>query len=660
MNSLMTRLFGFTLLIVSLMGCKENPPEPAHGTLQIKKASAGTKSLSTSSSTSDVLADAVFSIEFLAELDSISAKSSVSIVNDANGVIAPATVSFTNGYKTILISPVDHLDWFTNYKLVVSSQLKGKDGSTFSGVEFPFKTENGKLVINTITINNLDFSSSQIRKDIKFDEVVINITFSDAINTNNINDNFNFYPSANRDIEVSADKKNVIVRTTEPLSYWSKYYFSITSNLQSVDGFELATFSKSFHTSLDSTDKFPIITDNELLDKIQYQTFRYFWDFGHPVSGLARERNSSGDVVTTGGSGFGLMALIVGVERGFITRTEAVDRFSKIVNFLATADRFHGAWPHWMNGATGKVYPFSQNDNGGDLVETSYMAAGLLTLRQYLQTNNETENAIIIKINDLLATIEWSWYQRNNQEVLYWHWSPTAGWAMNMQIKGYNEALITYFMAATSSTFGIDAAVYHNGWAASSYFINGKSFYGYTLPLGFDYGGPMFFAHYTFLGLNPSTLTDMYANYWEQNTHHSLINFEHCKQNPSKHIGYSADCWGLTASDEKDGYSVHEPTNDNGTISPTAAVSSLPYAPEESMRAIRFFYYKLGDKLWGDYGFYDAFNADQAWWADSYLAIDQGPMVVMIENYRTGLIWNLFMSAPETQQAMSTLGFITK
>jgi hypothetical protein len=241
--------------------------------------------------------------------------------------------------------------------------------------------------------------------------------------------------------------------------------------------------------------------------------------------------------------------------------------------------------------------------------------------------------------------------------VLYWHWSPDYDWEMNMQIKGYNEALITYIMAASSSTHSISADVYHQGWALDGEIVNGNDYYGIPLPLGQQYGGPLFFAHYTFMGIDPRNLSDRYASYWEQNRNHTLINRAHCITNPNNYVGYSEECWGLTASDNHEGYSAHSPTNDPGVITPTAAISSIPYTPEESMAAIRFFYYQMGDRLWGEYGFYDAFNVTEEWTADSYLAIDQGPVIVMIENYRTGLIWNLLMSCPEVQAGLSKLGF---
>ena len=253
--------------------------------------------------------------------------------------------------------------------------------------------------------------------------------------------------------------------------------------------------------------------------------------------------------------------------------------------------------------------------------------------------------------------MEWDWFTRGGEEVLYWHWSPEFDWEMNHAIRGHNETLITYVLAASSPTHSIDSSVYHKGYARNGEIVNGVDYYGIKLPLGEELGGPLFFSHYSFLGLDPRNLSDRYANYWEQNVNHSLINRQYCIENPNNFEGYGADCWGLTASDNHQFYGAHSPTNDLGVITPTAAVSSIPYTPEQSLQAIRHFYYELGDRLWGDYGFYDAFNQSQKWWTDSYLAIDQGPIVIMIENYRTGLLWDLFMSAPEVGEGLQKLGF---
>jgi hypothetical protein len=403
------------------------------------------------------------------------------------------------------------------------------------------------------------------------------------------------------------------------------------------------------------------LSDSALLELVQKQTFRYFWDFAHPVSGMARERSNvsygyGDETCTTGGTGFGVMAVIVASERQWITRDTAAKFLLKMVNFLLKANAYHGAFPHWLDGATGKTIPFSRKDDGGDLVETSYLFQGLLCARQYFNADNPVEHELRQRIGWLWEGIEWNWYT-HEQEVLYWHWSPNNGWAMNFPVRGFNECLIMYVLAASGDNYPVTAAVYHRGWAQSNFFINGKTFYGYKLPLGFDYGGPLFFSQYSFLGLDPRGLKDRYADYLEQNTHHTLINHAYCIDNPKKFAGYGENCWGLTASDTYNGYNAFSPTNDEGTITPTAALSAFPYTPEYSMKALKHFYYDLGDKIWGQYGFVDAFNESKNWYAKSYLAIDEGPIVSMIENYRTGLLWKLFMSCPEIQRGLKKLDF---
>ena len=404
------------------------------------------------------------------------------------------------------------------------------------------------------------------------------------------------------------------------------------------------------------------ISDSALLDLVQRQTIKYFWDFAHPVSGMARERSNTSfdygdEVVTTGGTGFGVLALIVGAERKWIPRDSVANHLLKMLKFLYKADSYHGVFPHWMNGATGKTIKFSRKDDGADLVETSYLFEGLLCARAYFNADNNVENEIRGRITSLWNDIEWNWFTKNGQEVLYWHWSPNNGWAMDFPLHGYNETLITYILAASATNYPVSAKVYHRGWAMSNFFYNGKKFFGYTLPLGFNYGGPLFFAHYSFLGLDPHGLKDQYADYWEQNQNHTLINLSYCVSNPKGFKGYGKDCWGLTASDDPNGYSAHSPTNDDGTISPTAALSSFPYTPQYSMKALKHFYFDLGNKIWGEYGFKDAFDESKDWVADSYLAIDEGPIVAMIENYRSGLFWKLFMNIPEIQNGLHKLGF---
>ncbi len=453
----------------------------------------------------------------------------------------------------------------------------------------------------------------------------------------------------------------LIIRPAQPLAWLSKYKLVIGNSLKSASGGNFSTIvNKSLLTRVDPTPKFPLISDEALLDLVQQQHFRYFWEGAHPVSGLARERSNSGDLVTTGGSGFGIMAMLAAVERGFITRAEALQRLQTITGFLQTrATTYHGAFAHWINGSTGATIPFSTKDNGADLVETSFLIMGLISAREYFDENNSGETALRNAINQLADAVEWDFFRKDGGPDLYWHWSPDYQWEMNMPIRGWNECLVTYLLAASSKTQAIPVASYASGWAANGNngFLNGADYEGITLPLGPAYGGPLFFAHYSFLGIDPNGLKDQYASYDIQNKAHAEINHRFCIRNPNNHYGYSDSVWGLTASDIPGGYTASSPTNDQGVIAPTAALSSLPYTPEASMKALHYFYYTLGDKLWKEYGFVDAFRLEDPWFADSFLAIDQGPIIVMTENYRSGLLWKLFSGAPEIKAALKKLGF---
>lgn len=420
--------------------------------------------------------------------------------------------------------------------------------------------------------------------------------------------------------------------------------------------------------SQQTTAEKPIAGDS-LLTLVQYQTFRYFWDNAEPVSGLARERThldgiypqNDRDVVTTGGSGFGLMAILVGIERGFITREEGFRHFQKVADYLEKADRFHGAWPHWLDGPTGKVKPFSQKDDGGDLVETAFLVQGLLAVREYFKDGNEEEKALARKLDELWRGVEWNYYTKG-EDVLYWHWSPNYGWEMNFPVGGYNECLIMYVLAAGSPTYPIDADAYHKGWARNDSIKTDRTFYDLELVLDhYEHSdepvGPLFWAHYSYLGLDPRNLTDRYGDYWKLNRNHALVHYRYCVDNPNNFEGYGENCWGLTSSYSVNGYAGHNPSNDLGVISPTAALASFPYTPEESMKVLEFLYAPERDSLIGEYGPYDAFSFEHNWLLPRYLAIDQGPIPVMIENHRTALLWELFMQAPEVKAGLDKLGF---
>jgi hypothetical protein len=536
-----------------------------------------------------------------------------------------------------------------------------KPSSTTQPPNPPPPTSNFDIV--TQTINSINFNSTQTLYGIN-NIPSIKVSFSNKIDRSTVSSAVSYTNKTQNSVVVpftvvyQNNDSTLVITPSNNLSYLSEHSFSISSALKSVAGKNLSgRVDLSFFTQIDSSDKFAQVSDSSLLNLVQQQTFKYFWDFGHPLSGLARERNTSGETVTSGGSGFGIMAIVAGINRGFITRAQGLQRMQTIVSFLKnTAQKFKGAFPHWLNGTTGAVIPFSVNDNGADVVETSYLMMGLLTARQFFNNGDPSETTLRNDINTIWNGVDWDWF-RQGKKVLYWHWSSDKGFIMNMPIQGWNETLITYVLAASSTTHGITKAAYDSGFAKNGAIKNGNTYYGYQLPLGEANGGPLFFEHYSFMGINPNGLTDQYANYQTQTVNHTKINYEYCKANPKQWYGYSDQCWGLTASDIPGGYTASSPNNDVGVIAPTAALSSLPYTSTESMKALKFFYYKLGDKLWGPYGFYDAFKLQQPWFANSYLAIDEGPIIVMIENYRTELLWNLFMSCPEVKAGMQSLGF---
>jgi hypothetical protein len=400
----------------------------------------------------------------------------------------------------------------------------------------------------------------------------------------------------------------------------------------------------------------------EWYDMVEEAAFRFFWLHGHPVSGMAREIYGSGETCASGGTGMGIMAIIAGAERGYITRVQAAARVRQILEFLAAnAETYHGVFAHWINGTTGATIPFNgPDDYSGDTVETAYLMQGMLTARQYFDGPGADETAIRTLATQMWEAVDWEWYRAGSPgNVIYWHWSPIWGFSQSIPVSGWHEGMITYFLAVASPTHPVPASCYHEGWAGSGSMVNGGTFYGYYLPVGPDWGGPLFFAHYTFLGLDPRFHRDAYANYFTQNQHHSLINWMYCASNPGGYVGYSGEIWGLTASSNPWGYGVHAPyAGDNGTISPTAALSSMPYTPVQSMAALKAMYRDYGRYLWGPFGFLDAFNPTENWYSSTYIAIDQGPIAVMIENHRSQLLWNLFMSSPEVQPALDALGFV--
>lgn len=412
------------------------------------------------------------------------------------------------------------------------------------------------------------------------------------------------------------------------------------------------------------------LTDDELLTMMQRANFDYYWDGADPHSGMARE-NIPGDdrIVATGASGFGVMALMVGVDRGFISRKQGLDRMTRIVDFLTHAQRYHGAWSHYMNGATGRTMPvFGMYDNGGDLVETSFMLEGLLAARQYFRGPSTEEQALYKNITRLWDTVDYAWYRQTpDSKFLYWHWSPEWQFQIHHPLIGFNEVMIAYLLAMASPTHAVPARMYYSGWAGQSrraieyregwsgskdgdHYFNGNTYFGIHLDVGVHRGGPLFFTHYSFMGFDPHALRDKYtASYFDNNRNIARINLAYSVANPQHWKGYGADAWGLTASDGPHGYAAQAPdkADDFGTITPTGALASFPYTPQASMAALKHYYRDQGGELWGIYGLRDAYNPTEDWVSPIFMGLNQAPIVVMIENERTGLVWKNFMANAE-------------
>ncbi|TRX72569.1 glucoamylase family protein [Carboxylicivirga sp. M1479] len=465
------------------------------------------------------------------------------------------------------------------------------------------------------------------------------------------------WPNMNFDIKASVDGGNVYnyLTTTSDTSYL--HFFPQSARNSTIQYKIISRIGESTSAGETITVEVRDFSDEELLQMIQEYTFRYFWEGADSNTGMAKER-TSGNVIASGASGMGLMAMIVAHERNLHAQDAIKDRVLMMLSFLENCDRYHGAWSHWYN-SDGTTKPFSPKDDGGDLVETSFVAAALIALRNYFSGEDIKAAQIREKAEQLWREIEWTWYQKNGEDQLYWHWSPNYGFEMNMKIKGWNEALITYLMAASSPDFSIGQSVYDRGWAANGNMVNPRSYYDFNISLSPDYGGPLFWTHYTHLGIDPRELKDVYANYWTELVNTVKIHHAYAVDNPKGHLNYSDKCWGLTASDDPDqGYAAHQPWyNDNGTIAPTAAIASIPYTPEESMKAIKYFYRERGGQLFGKYGFYDAFNDNQNWVKHDYIGIDQGPILVMIENHRSALLWNNVMKDEEVQLGLGNLDF---
>lgn len=553
------------------------------------------------------------------------------------------------------ILPTENNKWFT-ITMDVSSFNPGQLDHISALVLENYGADNGTVYVDNIRLfsckpTGLTATGHDRRIDLRW-EPVAGVTGYNIYRANS---------AAGPFTKINTSLDSITVRSDFLGTNGSTKYYYVTSVISGIE---------SSPTDIVSAETYAM-TDEQLLNSIQEATFRYCWDFAHPDSGMIRERFAAYDrqTVTTGGSGFGLFNIIVGAERGWITRTQAAERTLKMVSFLQdNASRYHGVWSHWMNGTTGVSIPADHDSNGnpiisGDIVETSYAIAGMLAARQYFDANNTTETQIRARTTQLWEEVEWDFYRRASDTDgthLWWYWSPDTGWDGSFGFGGA-EVLITYILAIASPTHSIPPSCYYDGFGGGGGYKNGNRYYGYTQWVS-PFETPMFWTHYSFLGFDPRDKNDNYCNYFENSRNIALIDRAYCAANPKGFIGYSDLVWGLTDCYSPPGFGYnHRPGNtDDGTIAPTSALSSMPYTPTESIATMKHFYYTYGSGLWGPFGFYDAFNLDQSWYCNDYLAIDQGTIVPMIENYRTGLCWDLFMANPEIWQMLDSIGWATR
>ena len=423
-----------------------------------------------------------------------------------------------------------------------------------------------------------------------------------------------------------------------------------------------------------------ILTADEeiMLDTIQQKTFLYFLNEHHPDWGIVKDRAASLAPASIASTGFAIPSFAIGAERGWITREEAaritLNMMNFFVNSLQSADTL-------ASGYKGFFYHFLRMDTGFrewrcelSSVDTGLLMMGILFARNYYDRNNEKENQIRLQASKLLGNIEWEFMMMPdtgdyaNQISMGWH--PESG-LHHMGWSGYNEALFLYILAAGT---GLDnAKESYKSWLSSYKWLTPYEGLSHVaFPPLFGHQFPHCFID--FRGLTDEYMSDKGIDYFENSRRATYVQRQYAIDNPHGWVGYDSLCWGITASDGPGesynfgdreflayaGRGTSGPDYnyfDDGTIAPYGPLSSLPFAPEIVIPTIRSINERLGDRIWGRYGYYDSFNMTAQWVNDDFIGIDQGPMLIMIENFRTGLVWNYVMKDPVITEGLKKLGF---
>ncbi len=405
-------------------------------------------------------------------------------------------------------------------------------------------------------------------------------------------------------------------------------------------------------------------TDDEFLDLVMATAFDYFWREANPANGLVKDRSTTHSFCSIAATGFGLTALSIGVDHGWIDRKQAAER---VLTTLRTFWRgAQGGERSGVIGHRGWFYHFLDMQQTTryrqvelSSIDTALFLAGALDAGEYFGRADATESEIRWLAKALLERVDWRW-MTDGQDTLTMGWHPETGFIRSRWV-GYNEAMVLYILAMGAPQGGLGAEAWE-GWTRGYRWAthHGHSYVEFAPLFGHQYSH----CWIDFRGLADAYLRGRGLDYFENSRRATLANRAYATANPKGWRGYGTDCWGLTACDGPGfapyhGYMARgapPAENDDGTIAPTAAGSSIPFAPAECIAALRYMYDTYREQLWTPFGFRDAFNVTAGWWDPDVLGIDQGPMLIMIENHRTGRVWKRFMQNEVIQRGLQRAG----
>lgn len=384
-----------------------------------------------------------------------------------------------------------------------------------------------------------------------------------------------------------------------------------------------------------------------ILDSQQKKMIDFFMSGADQTSGMCLNSSQWGGTMTTGATGMGFMNIITGVERGWISREEGLDQILKVVKFLDKADRYHGSWSHWY-GTDGKTKPFGNQIVAGEIVETAFVMTGLIAAKEYFNGSDTKEVELRNYVDKFWNEIDWSNFVHNDKLYWIWHSDKAGDKAYEHALTGWNETLIVYILAlAAPEGHNISPDVYQKCWQSNGgIYRENQKVYGYEQPLGRPANMEgLFLAQYSFLGLDPRHMADQYINYWNHVTAYTMINRHYCVYEAPESHGYSETDWGITACEgagPATEYKGRTPSNDDGVLCTSASVSSFPYTPFYCAQVLLNL-----NQNWsfmnGKYGFKTSYHPASGKASSYYLGMEHAPQAVMIENYRSGLLWNLVM-----------------